>query len=303
MKPFLFLFLWATIFSNGQSQKIIPLYKGDIPNSIPSNIKEVPLYWDGTIGAYKNISHPTLTVFLPDKNTATGCAVVICPGGGYSKESYKEEGEIIAYSFIKHGIAAFILKYRLPSDSIMNNKSIGPLQDAQMALKVLRENSDDWNINKKNVGMMGFSAGGHLVSLAGTHFDSCFIPNEEHTNVRPDFMILVYPLISMSDKLTHHSSRRNLLGLNPSAESVDFFSSELYVTDKTPPVYLTHTEDDQVVDVDNCILFYEALKNHKVPTEMHLYPAGGHEFIQNLPVEDWMKPVYEWLNNSKMIKK
>lgn len=279
------------------AQTVFPLYPGSIPNSTGYPMKEISYNWDGNFGGYKNVSNPTLEVFRPANGTATGIAVIICPGGGYFKETYAEEGIRTAKAFAVEGITAFVLKYRLPSDSIMLDKSIGPLQDAQQAIKIVRQRASEWSIDVNKIGIMGFSAGGHLAATAGTHFDTCFVSNKEHTSVRPDFMILVYPVISMTEKLTHHSSRRNLLGLDPPIEKVEFFSNELQVTDHTPPTYLTHTGDDKTVDVENSILFYEALTKHHVPAEMHLFPKGDHGWVLDLPTEEWMKPLFIWMKS------
>ena len=292
-------FCMAILFSTLKGQEVIPLYNGEIPNSTSYPMKEATLNWDGQFGGYKNISKPTLEIYLPFKEQANGSAVVICPGGGYGMESYRLEGLNIAKTFINHGTAAFILKYRLPSDSIMPDKSIGPLQDAQQAIKVVRQQCKMWNIDPNKIGIMGFSAGGHLASTAGTHFDSCLVANDQHTSIRPDFMILIYPVISMTDKLTHTGSRKNLLGANPTIEQIDFFSNELHVTDQTPPTYLTHTGDDKVVDVDNSIVFYEALRHHNVVAELHLFPKGNHGFVLSIPTEEWMTPLFLWMKSNK----
>jgi acetyl esterase/lipase len=289
-------------YTTAYTQEIIPLYADSIPNSLPYKMKEQKLIWDGQFGGYKSISVPTLECYFPTKETATGSAVIICPGGGYYVEAYREEGINIAQTFIKQGIAAFILKYRLPSDSIMKNKVIGPLQDAQQAIKLVRENAPGWNIDLNKIGIMGFSAGGHLASSAGTHFTKCLVPNPQKISVRPDFMILIYPVISMSDQLTHTSSRRYLLGKNPSAEMIDFFSNELQVSDQTPPTYLTHTGDDQTVNVNNSIVFYQALNKHKIPAEMHLYPTGDHGFVLSIPTEQWMQSVFNWMMSNHWTK-
>ena len=292
-------FCMVILFSTLKGQEVIPLYNGEIPNSTSYPMKEVTLNWDGQFGGYKNISKPTLEIYLPFKEQANGSAVVICPGGGYGMESYRLEGLNIAKTFINHGTAAFILKYRLPSDSIMPDKSIGPLQDAQQAIKVVRQQCKMWNIDPNKIGIMGFSAGGHRASTAGTHFDSCLVANDQHTSIRPDFMILIYPVISMTDKLTHTGSRKNLLGENPTSQQLDFFSNELHVTDQTPPTYLTHTGDDKVVDVDNSIVFYEALRHHNVAAELHLFPKGNHGFVLSIPTEEWMTPLFLWMKGNK----
>ena len=149
---------------------------------------------------------------------------------------------------------------------------------------------------------MGFSAGGHLASTAGTHFDKSYIENKENVSLRPDFMVLVYPVISMVDELTHGGSRKNLLGKNPSADQISLFSNELQVTANTPPTWLTHTGDDTVVPVDNSIRFYQALIKNKVPSEMHLYPKGNHGFVLSLPTNEWMSPLFDWMRESGIIR-
>ena len=176
-----------------------------------------------------NVSVPTITVFLPPKEKANGTAVIICPGGGYHVLVIEREGRDIAREFNKLGVAAFVLKYRLPDDRIMPDKSIGPLQDAQRAVAVVREHAGEWNIDPHKIGIMGFSAGGHLASTAGTHFENALIENKNGTSLRPDFMILVYPVISFSDSLGHIGSREYLLGKNPSEKQIRFFSNELQV--------------------------------------------------------------------------
>jgi acetyl esterase/lipase len=297
MKSLVFTFLFLACPAI-HAQKVISLYPGDIPNSLPYTMKEVITYnSDGGFKGYRKVSEPTLAIFLPDAARANRQAVIICPGGGYIAESYRGEGTLIAEAFNRQGIAAFVLKYRLPSDSIMGDKTTGPLQDAQQAIKIVRERASEWNIDTTKIGIMGFSAGGHLASTAGTHFDRDYIPNPEHTSLRPDFMILVYPVISMSDSLGHSGSRANLLGTNPSDAVKQAFSNELHVTKNTPPTWLTHTGDDTTVPVENSIRFYQELIKHKVPTEMHLYPKGNHAFILKLNPDDWMVPLFVWLKS------
>lgn len=287
------LAVMTLILNSLQAQETIALYPGELPNSKPNSMKEVAST-DGS-GWVMKVSKPTLALYLPPANIASGRAVVICPGGGYIGESYKLEGTAIAEAFNRQGIAAFVLKYRLPSDSIMVDKSIGPLQDAQQAIKVVRERAAEWKINPNQIGIMGFSAGGHLASTAGTHFNTSYIPNPSNTSLRPDFLILVYPVISMQEGLTHGGSKGNLLGESPSKEKVDLFSNELQVNKDTPPAWLTHTGDDTAVPVENSIRFYQALIRNGIPAEMHLYPKGNHGFILNMKPEDWMGPLFEWI--------
>ena len=274
------------------AQQIINIYPGAIPNAKQSEMKEI-----ATSGMFRGVTIPTLEVYLPEKDSATGTAVIICPGGGYSVVVYQGEGISTAKEFAKNGVAAFVLKYRLPDDSTMMDKKIGPLQDAQQAMKVVREHAATWGINPKKIGIMGFSAGGHLASTEATHYKEPFIDNGENTSLRPDFQILVYPVVSMQDKLTHPDSRIKLLGKNPSKAVVDQFSNELQVDDNTPPAYITHAADDKLVDVDNSIDYFEQLRHHNVAVEMHIYPQGGHGFV--FRHKGWMDPLFQWMKESK----
>jgi acetyl esterase/lipase len=277
-------------------QEIISLYSGDIPNAkFPkSGLEPTP-------ELVRKVLHPTLEVYLPDKETSTGTAVVICPGGSYRVIVYQGEGIATAKEFAKNGVAAFVLKYRLPDDSILVDKKIGPLQDALQAIKIVRENAGKWGINVNKVGIIGFSAGGHLASTVATHYSESLIENSAKTNLRPDFQILVYPVISMQDSLTHQDSRTNLLGKNPDKEIIDRFSNERQIDANTPPAYITHAADDKVVDVDNSIAYFEGLRHNQISVELNVYPDGGHGFI--FKRIGWMEPLFEWMRNYKWIDK
>ena len=278
------------------AQEIIPLYAGAVPNSKASDVQES----GGESGVLKGITKPTLEYFKPAPDKASGAAVIIIPGGGYGVVVYNGEGVSTAKAMAEKGVAAFVLKYRLPSDAIMPDKKIGPLQDAQQAMKLVRENADKWGIDKGKIGIMGFSAGGHLAATAATHFEKAYIENTSNTSLRPDFQILVYPVISMQDSLSHGGSRDNLLGKNPSADDKRLFSNELQVTANTPPTYLTHAADDKLVDVDNSIIYFEKLRHQKVPVEMHIYPKGDHGFVFRHP--GWMEPLFAWMQLNSWIK-
>lgn len=296
MKPTAILCVWIFGLSFSTSaQEIIDLYPGAVPNAKTSAVTETGN--DQPAGIISGVTKPTLEIFLPEKEKATGAAVIICPGGGYKVIVYQAEGVTTAKEFVKNGVAAFVLKYRIPDDAAMPDKKIAPLQDAQQAIKLVRENAVKWGITR--VGIMGFSAGGHLASTAATHFNQPVIENSANTNLRPDFFILVYPVISMQDSLTHLDSRKNLLGNQPSPEIIDQFSNELHVTESTPPAYLTHAGDDQLVDVDNSIVFYERLRRCHVPAELHIYPLGDHGFVLRQAPEDWMLPIFKWMRNLK----
>lgn len=299
MKQFVLL-LVLFVSTQLEAQEVIDLYTS-IPNSKSYEMEEELTMDDGRIAWIKHVSKPTLTIYLPQEETATSAAVIICPGGGYSGESYLKEGTLIAEEFSRKGIAAFILKYRLPSDLIMVDKTIGPLQDAQQAIKTVRQRAAEWQIDTAKIGIMGFSAGGHLASTAGTHFSNTYIPNDENISLRPNFMILVYPVISMSDELTHNGSRNNLLGEDASKENINQFSNELHVNQNTPPTWITHTGDDTLVPVENSIRFYQELIRNKVPAEMHLYPKGGHGFVLNIPADEWMQPLFKWMIKSSFV--
>ena len=278
-----------------EAQEIIQLYPDDVPNSKSSDVRESRRERPGLM--FFNVTHPTLEIYRPEKESAKGPAIIICPGGAYGVVVYDAEGVRTAKEFARNGIAAFVLKYRLPSDATMMDKKIGPLQDVQQAFKYVREHAETWGIDAGKVGVMGFSAGGHLAATAATHFETALIENDNQTPLRPDFQILVYPVISMQDSLTHADSRKNLLGTDPSREIMDLFSNELQVTENTPPAYITHAGDDSVVDVDNSILYYEALRHHLVPAEMHIYPKGNHGFVLFQPTEEWMTSIFKWLRN------
>jgi acetyl esterase/lipase len=291
-KSFLMICLFLSVVSH--AQEIVQLYPGPVPNSKKTEKKE-----SFNSGMFRGVTRPTLEVYLPEKEKASGVAVIIIAGGSYAVIVYQGEGISTAKQFAKNGIAAFVLKYRLPDDSTMQNKTIGPLQDVQQAIKLVRENASKWGVDGSKIGIIGFSAGGHLASTAATHFEEALIDNSNKTSIRPDFQVLVYPVISMQDSLTHRDTRNNLLGRNPSKDLIDLYSNELQVTNDTPPTYITHAADDKTVDVDNSIAYFESLRHHNVEVEMHIYPKGGHGFIFRQP--DWIDPLLLWMKKNKWI--
>jgi acetyl esterase/lipase len=277
-----------------QPQMSIPLYgDGAIPNSKPTPNKEVL----ESMGMMASVSQPTLEVFLPAKVKANGASILVFPGGGYAKLTWNAEGPAIGQFFQDHGIAAFVVKYRLPTDAAMEDKSIGPLQDAQQAMIVVRKRAKEWNLDPNRVGIIGFSAGGHLASSLGTHFTKAYVPNPDNINLRPDFMILLYPVISMDPKIAHMGSRIALLGQHPSDEQVQLFSNELQVTKETPPTLLIHSADDHLVDVDNSIRFFEALRHAVVPVDMTIFNKGEHALIL-IPKDRWQSIVTDWIERN-----
>lgn len=287
---------------SNQSQTVIPLYKDSIPNSKKAVNQEQSTTDEKGIQRISNVSHPTLTIYLPQGKT-TGAAVIICPGGGYRILAASHEGHDVAKRFNEMGVAAFVLKYRIPDDRTMINKEIGPLQDAQRAIQLVRENAKQWKVDQHKIGIMGFSAGGHLASTAGTHYRESFIENKNKTSLRPDFLILVYPVISFNDTIGHSGSREQLLGKNPTHDKLQHYSNNTMVTPETPPTFLVHAKDDPV-KVQNSLIFAEALKQNNVPYRIHLYEQGGHGYGMNNPASEvkWMDLVEQWMSEKDWLK-
>jgi acetyl esterase/lipase len=280
------------------SQQTMPLYELNIPNSRSVGYEESSeISGDSHILTISKVTKPTLTLFLPAAEKSNGAAVLICPGGGYQVVAIGREGYDVAKKLNEAGIAAFVLKYRIPDDQSMINREIGPLQDAQRAMQIIRQNASRWHIDKNRVGILGFSAGGHLASTAGTHLNQVVIENLNHVNLRPDFMILVYPVISFTDSIGHIGSRNQLIGKNPSADKIWAYSNEFQVTPKTPPAFLVHAKDDDAVSVKNSIYFYEALKKNSIDTDIFLYEKGGHGFGLNNSTSSvkWIDLAVAWM--------
>ncbi len=297
-------FLLNVIFQFMYSQTVLPLYPDSIPNSKPVVDEEQSEFANG-ITTISNVSTPTLTVFLPAKEKANGTAVIICPGGGYWVVTLDMEGTDVAKKFTEMGVAAIVLKYRIPNSKWMINKEIGPLQDAQQAIKTVRDNAAAWNINADRIGIMGFSAGGHLASTAATHFNKPYISNTGNTSLRPDFLMLIYPVINLMPAIGHMGSSEQLLGKGASKEKLEAYSNELQVTAETPPTFLVHASDDDAVSPMNSIVFYDSLISKKVPAELHIYQSGGHGFgmhIKNNP-ELWMDRCKSWMQLNGWVKK
>ena len=280
----------------------VKLWPDGIPGTIANNdYKEVSTVENGIITRWIKVTDPSLTVLLPSKEKATGTAVLICPGGGYGALAFNHEGNAIAKWLNDNGIAGIILKYRLPSDLIMKDKSVGPLQDAQEAMRIIRRNAASWNINPTKIGVIGFSAGGHLASTLSTHFDEKVYEVKDNTSARPDFSILMYPVITMDASFTHMGSRKNLIGENPSEEAVRHFSNELQITEKTPPSFIVHSADDKTVPVKNSMMYYERLVKFNIPSELHIFQKGGHGYglaVNRETQSAWPELCLKWLKAS-----
>ncbi len=290
-----FIIISGNLF--GQS-KVIELWNGKVPGSIPkSDYKQI------IDSAYyiklRYIAKPTIQVYLAPADKNTGTAVVVCPGGGYYGISYVSEGIELAKWLNRLGITAVVLHYRLPDDAIMKNKSIAPLQDGQEAIRIVRRNAKEWGIDPHKIGIMGFSAGGHLASTVSTHFDEKVYEPKDSTSARPDFSLLIYPVISMDSAITHKGSRESLLGKNPSPELVKHFSNALQITSKTPPAFMIHSLDDGSVPVENSIEYALTMKKNNIPCELHIYEHGGHGYglgKKNAGTEStWTEACRKWL--------
>lgn len=251
------------------------------------------------------LDKPALWVFLPPDAKAVGTAVVVCPGGGYGHLAIGHEGKDVAEWLNAQGIAAFVLRYRL-APRYMHP---APMQDVQRALRTVRAGASYWHIDPERIGVWGFSAGGHLASTAGTHFDegdSSASDPIDRAGCRPNFMVLAYPVISLDTEYTHKGSKKNLLGENPSTELVENLSNQRQVTAQTPPTFLFHTGADTGVPVENSVLFYLALRAAKVPAEMHIYEQGRHGV--GLAPEDpvlstWPGRLADWLKLHGLLTK
>jgi acetyl esterase/lipase len=232
----------------------IDLWRQGLPNT---NGKD-RLPFNEAEGNYK----PSIRVYLPQREKATGRAVIACPGGGYAKLAYNHEGYDFAPFFTEQGIAFIVLKYRMP----FGNREV-PYTDAEEAIRLVKENAKEWNINVMDIGIMGSSAGGHLASTIATH---------AKPEIRPAFQILLYPVITMDSSYTHQGSRKNLLGSNPPGSLIDLYSNEKQVTPETPRAFIVFSDDDKGVSSINGVNYYEALKRKNVPAALHIYPSGGH---------------------------
>ena len=304
MKKISFLILILALGNLVQGQNyVLPLYEGHIPNS--KNTGSVEKIAKTDIIRISDVQNPDIAVYLPSKRFATGQAVVICPGGGYGILAYDLEGTDIAKYLNTIGVAGVVLKYRLPiyGNTIEPHKA--PLMDAQRALRLVRLNAPEWNIDTAKIGVMGFSAGGHLASTLGTHFDygnrSSADP-VERISCRPDFMILMYPVISFTDVSTHTGSRDALLGKNAEKNQVIYYSNELQVTKDTPPAFFVHADDDNTVPVENTLLIYKALRANNIPAELHILSEGKHGFglgVGNEHIASWTNNLRLWLGKLK----
>jgi acetyl esterase/lipase len=280
--------LFCTAVLNAADQKQILLWEQGAPNALGDEEKD----------------KPKITVWFPGKEKAVKTCIVVCPGGGYSGLAMDHEGKQIAEWFNSFGVTAVILEYR------HRGKGYGhpnPMLDVQRAIRTVRAHAVDWNIDPAKIGVMGFSAGGHLASTAGTHFDAIEEPadNIDKVSCRPDFMILCYPVVLFGSPFTHRGSQNNLIGENAPPELVEYYSNEKQVTEKTPPTFIFFTTEDTAVPVENGIQFYLALRKFKIPAELHIYQKGRHGLglAKQMPgTGTWSELCRIWLENNGLLK-
>ncbi|MDY3060656.1 MAG: alpha/beta hydrolase [Fusobacterium sp.] len=254
-----------------------------------------------------NIKIPTITAYVPEKPNGVG--ILVIPGGGYERVVLDKEADELSSWLNGEGITYFVLKYRLPKNN-HKNKEIVPLQDAQRAMRIIRNHSKEWGIDNKKIGVMGFSAGGHVAStLANKYEEEVYkkLDAIDEISARPDFQILGYPVITMTDPYAHKGSRKYLLGENPDLNLIEKFSMEKNVHKNTPIAFIMHATDDKSVPVENSLKYYTSLKDYKIPVELHLYQDGGHGYsirgTIGKSVANWTSVVTNWLKANKIIEK
>ena len=314
------LVLLLGIFANGASvqhgiaadaaTEEVPLWSGVAPGSeefTGEEVYEKREHQGKDIGWLTGVSRPTLTLYVPDESKRTGAGIVICPGGGYHGLAIDHEGHVFAKWLCERGIVAGVLKYRNPAGKPEHRHPV-PLNDAQRAMRIMRSRATEWKIDSDKIGVAGFSAGGHLASTTGTHVAEADATAEdplERVSSRANFMVLIYPVITMQDGVTHDGSKKSLLGENPDEALVQSLSNELQVTADTGPTFLVNAYDDEAVLAENSILFYQALRKHKVPAEIHLYETGGHGFgmfRNDRTVDRWPELLEGWLQGRGLLK-
>ncbi len=296
---FVLILSWQTL----SAQEFVPLWHKDkTPNSrgltLEDKIDNERIQQVGTPGMY---------AFFPSAQENTGAAVVICPGGGYAHLAYVVSGTQLAKWFNSIGVSAFVLKYRLPESPDLRERSIGPLQDAQRAVRIIRSRAETWGIKPGRIGVMGTSSGGHLAAHLATSTEDAATVNDELDNVSfsPNFMILVSPVITMGE-FAHAGSRTRLLGHNPPAQLIERYSMDKQVTPVTPPAFVVHAGDDQTVSVRNSLMFYDALADKRVSVSLHIFPQGGHAIsLRNNPgsTETWTRLCEMWLGEMGFIQR
>ncbi len=305
MKKTILISLFLIIINNLLAQELkMQLWDNSIPNSNGINIEEIS---DTTnIIMIKKVNKPSIEIFKPSSRNNSKIAAIVVPGGGYNILAYDWEGTEVAKWLNSNGITAVVLKYRLPHTKNNITGHISPFLDLQRAIRLTRTFSKELDIDKNKIGVIGFSAGGHLAATLGTHFeeDNLFTTDSiDSTSCKPDFMILLYPVITFKEPYLHRGSKYFLIGDNPAQELIDYYSCELNINSNTPATFLVHAGDDKSVPVENSLMFYKKLKENGINSEMHIYPKGGHGFslaIGNERLSSWKELCIIWLKNLKL---
>lgn len=300
IKQLFFSVIFSILLMTNSSAQYLPLYK-NIPNYIDTQNEEVITH-DGILRIGK-VSIPGYQYFRVANDAIKRPCVIICPGGGYGILAATHEGTDVATYLNSIGVNAIVLKYRIPSSTHQVNKSIAPLQDAQQAMYLARKNASEWGIDANKIGIMGFSAGGHLASSLATHYEDIKVNHPENISYRPDFQILIYPVITFTS-YGHNGSRNNLIGPVINEDQVHYFSNEEHVNKNTPPAFLIHAKDDGAVPVSNAIHYYQQLQFNQVPAEIYLFEKGGHGFgMKNTTSEVfWPQLMQQWMVKNNIIK-
>ena len=262
------------------------------------------MYNDAGILIISKVSQPAYSYYRVKEDTVLRPCVIICPGGGYSVLAAGHEGTDVALFLNSIGINALVLKYRIPNKNNQPDPSIAPLQDLQRAMYLARSNAAAWGIVSNKIGVLGFSAGGHLAASLSSHYMELKIDNPEGLSLRPDFQILLYPVISFQE-FGHKGSAENLLGAGVTAEQLHYFSNEYWVNSQTPPAFIVHAKDDSTVPVQNALVYHQALQQNKVPSFLHLFEKGGHGFGITNPQSNiqWPELLKQWLLNIRLIER
>jgi acetyl esterase/lipase len=301
MKKLLLLFFIAGFFIRAMAQDFIPLWPdGKKPNFNGKKITD-SLFND----RIWRVSTPGIYSFVVPRQENNGTAVLICPGGGYERLSYLYNGFNLAKWYNSIGVSAFVLIYRLPHQADLQQRQLAPMQDAQRAIRIIRANAVRWNIKPDKVGIMGTSAGGHVASTVGTHFDdiSAIKDSLDAVDYKANFMVLLSPVISMG-KYAHPGSKRYFIGPDSTKAMIDKYSNELQVSSSTPPTFMVHALNDSTVKVQNSLLFYSALLDKKVNASIHIFPQGGHGIrIDDNPgsTDLWLNLLELWLKETGFI--
>ena len=299
MKLLLWIAMTTLAFNTLAQDAVFPLYEGSIPGNKATDVEEIRKASGSGSPVLTNVTKPELWWYSAGTETAKP-AVIICPGGGYHYEAYEHEGKQVAQWLAGLGYQAFVLKYRLPDEKLFDQATFIPMADTRQAILTVRKMARSVGVNPNKVGIMGFSAGGHLAASASTLFNKKIPFAKRGKAVRPDFSVLIYPVISMTDELTHKGSKKALIGENPSSEMAELFSLEKQVSPKTPPTFILHASDDKTVPVGNTTSYAQALEDNNVPVKKIILPRGGHGFVfkKDSPAFQWTDHLAKWMDNN-----